>query len=110
MNDDIKPELFNIRTTEGLEWVAAYRFGNMMVHRTHEGEGWTISHDLTGYRIPAIIGTRNDAFVAANEMNAKADWSILTMGNEGPNFGDNKQAYVKAAKEGLEKIEGWTQS
>ncbi len=107
MNENDKPELFMIRTTEGPEWVAAYRVGQMMVHRTHEHEGWTISHGATGYRVPAIIVTKVSALVAAEEMDKQADWSKLALGDEGPDFGGDKGAFVRAAKNGLGMIEDW---
>lgn len=107
MNENEKPELFMIRTTEGPEWIAAYRVGELMVHRTHEHAGWTISHGATGYRVPAVIETKASALIAATEMNKQTDWSKLTLGDEGPNFGDNKAAFVTAAKNGLGMIEDW---
>ena len=103
MSETMKPEIFEIATDKGPEFVAAYAIGELRVHLRVEGRGYAITHAATGMcAIPCGINGREAAFEVAKAIDDAADWSALRLAEYGkPEWGDKKEEYMKAAKAGM---------
>lgn len=104
MSETMKPELFEIATDKGPEFVAAYAIGDLRVHLRVEGRGYAITHAATGMcAIPYGINKREVAFEVAKVIDDAADWSALKLAEYGkPEWGNKKEEYMKAAKAGMD--------
>lgn len=103
--NEIQPVLFEAKTRDGPEFVAAYPVGELMVHRELYTEKWAISHAATGYGMPFVALKKSDAIKAAEIVNSAEDWSVLRLGIDGvPEWNGMKDKLAKAAKDGWNYI------
>lgn len=107
MSDTLKPEIFEIATDKGPEFVAAYPVGELRVHLRVGSSGYTITHAGTGMcAIPYGLNDKDAALQVAKVVDEAADWSSLKLASYGePDWGDRKEEYINAAKVGISLAE-----
>jgi hypothetical protein len=81
--------------------VVSYKTNNplLVVHRTFNNNGWTITHTKTGYAIFRGISTRKLAILGANLFSNITDWNMVTVENANEIFNANHEAFMKVKDE-----------